>query len=539
MSEPALKRLAAGLKLDGFKVRFTAAGASFRGAVQLHGAAVNLRIQYSAGSITEPPRVIVENPELLGPGVFAHLDESHELCVVDRREYVADRYLVAEQARGIVHRAANLLERGLTKVGPLDIAEEFPRHWGGTVTRVHFGPTDGFAKPIKDRTWLEFELCQKPVLAPDVGAVVVQTSQRLSFRKGQPRPNTLGQVLDWAATWDDSLPDRLLDGLAALSPVDPYAIIYAPNGVVGFQVKVSAKGAKVLKTIQQPSTWKTLLRGQFGRNLTIERTQGQRVDTPYILGTNGPDGQAPLAGRNIVLVGCGAIGGFLSVALAQFGAGLGGSLTLIDNEKLDPRNTARHRLGVDKVGLNKAKGCKDVIDVVLPGLSVSALPLKVEQCQSRVLAADLVIDATGEQAIGDLINAWRLERSVAEDAAPAVLHTWVEGNGAAAQTYFSSDPGFGCYRCLQPDLLQAPRFRILRDDADVSVATGCGEAPFSPYGPAAPMAAAALAADHAVDWARGKPKPLLRSIRLSYDETVDRKPTNPSKSEKCPACGGH
>jgi hypothetical protein len=541
MSDPDLVGLAEALKSDGFKLRITSTGPSFLAMAHVRGIAIPMRLQYASNDLAEPPRVFVDQVEKLTAGVIAHLDEANELCVVDRREYIADRYAVAGQARGIVRRAAELLERGLTKAGPLEIAAEFPRHWGGQVVRVSFAPTRSFAKLDPEKPKVQFDLCPTAPPASEVGAVVVATSAQLSFLNSQARPNTLVEVLDWAKVWDATLPDRILDALAALHPADPFAIIYAPNGVVAFQVKVSSRGARVMTSILKPGSWNRLLRGKFGRNLPVTRYQGLRVDTAYLLGTNSVTGTAPLAGRTVVLVGCGAIGGFLSHALAQFGAGVdGGTLILVDHEELEARNTARHKLGAAQVGTNKALACKASIDAALPDLSVSALPLKVEQAKSRVLAADIVIDATGEQAVGDLLNAWRIACTQAGEAAPALLHTWVVGNGAAVESYFSSDPDFGCYRCLHPNLLERqPRFPVLRAEADVSRSTGCGEDAFAPYGPAAPMAAASLAANHAVDWARSVPRPLLRTVRLSYSDTIDRKPTNPSKSDKCPACASH
>lgn len=540
MSDPDLVGLAEALRPDGFKLRITSTGPSFLGTAKVRGVAIPVRLQYASNDLTEPPKVFVDEVEKLTSGVIAHLDEANELCVVDRREYIADRYAVAGQARGIVRRAAELLERGLTKAGALEIAAEFPRHWGGQVIRVSFASTQSFARLDAEKHKAQFNLCPMAPPASEVGAVVVPTPAQLSFLNGQARPNTLAEVLAWAKAWDPTLPGRLLDALAALHPADPFAIIYAPNGVVAFQVNVSSRGKRIMTSILKPGSWNTLLRGKFGRNLPITRYQGLRVDTAYLLGTNSVSGTAPLAGRTIVLVGCGAIGGFLSQALAQFGAGLdGGSLLLVDQEELEARNTARHKLGAEQIGTNKAIACKAGIDAALPGLSVSALPMKVEAAKFRVLAADLVIDATGEQAVGDLLNAWRIACSTAGEHAPALLHTWVVGNGAAVESYFSSDPAFGCYRCLQPNLLAPPRYPVLRPEADVSPSTGCGEDPFALYGPAAPMAAASLAANHAVDWARGAPRHLLRTIRLSYSDTVDRKPTNPTKSDKCPACASH
>ncbi|WP_421934400.1 ThiF family adenylyltransferase [Phenylobacterium sp.] len=538
MIETVAARVARALELDGFRPQVSPQGLSFRGALQVRAQRIVVRLDYDGTEFAHPPAIFIENPDALGMGVFPHLDEDGKLCAVDQRQFVADRYRAAELARGIVRRAALVLEKGQLPSAVAEIAEEFPRHWGGHTISVEFGPFDGFAEPFADQNdKMRLRRSGEPILPPKTGAVVVATSTPLSFRAGQRRPQTLAEVLAWADTWDSSLRVRLVERLAAVGPTDPYAVIHAPNGIVGFQLLVSSRGTNQVAAITRPSTWAKLLQARFGLALPIKRLQGIRVDTPYILGTNSHDGSAPLSGKRVVLVGCGAIGGFLSVALAQLGAGLStGVLTLIDPEKLADRNVARHRNGIDRAGLAKAIGCKQAIDLALPGLSVVALERSVERCRHQVNSADLVIDATGEQGISEMLNAWRLAERAEGKAGPDLLHTWVEGNGAAVQSFLGSDPEFGCYRCLHPDHLKEPRFPVLRPDADITLATGCGETPFSPYGPAAPMAASALAAHHATDWARGHGRPLLRTIRLSYAETQERKPTNPPRSALCPAC---
>jgi molybdopterin/thiamine biosynthesis adenylyltransferase len=537
MNSEAVGRLVSGLKLDGFQMKVTASGLSFRGSVKVREVNVCLRLEYTNTSFTEPPKVFVENPEVLGVGVIGHLDDEDQLCVVDPREYVADRYVLAEHARGLVRRAAAVLEESLVaRANPEGMLAEFPRYWGGAVFRVRFGPMNGRVVADTSKDWLELVPTGLRGVGSNGGiAFSVVSERRLSFRKGQTRPNTLGQALRWAREWDPSLSDRLVAGLVEAGPTDAFAVIYAPNGVVGFQTKIPPATARA---IRRPAAWTKYLNAKISQGIEIERHQGVRVDTKYILGTNSLSGVPPLAGRNVTLIGCGAVGGFLSFALAQFGAGLeGGCLTLVDSEQLDPRNVARHRLGSESVGHNKAVACRKAINQAIPDLNVSALPLKVENLKSQALRADLLVDATGEEAIGDLLNEWRLERASSVEASGAILHVWVVGNGAAAQTYFSSEPGYACFRCLRPNRGDPERFPVVRDNVAPILSHGCGEASFSPFGPAAPMAAAALASEHSVDWALGRPKPLLRTIRLSYDQTQERKPTNPSKHERCPACG--
>lgn len=538
MTGEATQRLIRALALDGFTPRVRADGLTFRGSVAIRNRRVPLRLDFDGFEFAAPPTVVVEDAALVADRVLPHIDEDGTLCAVDPRLYLADRYHAAEQARGIVRRAAEVLALGLTVEAVKEIAAEFPRHWGGLLVPVEFGPFDGFAEPYTDAQGkVRLRRAAGPILPPETGAAVAQTDVHLSFRLGDRRPATLGAVLAWADQWDLTLRTKILDGLAALGPSDPYVMIHAPNGVVGFQLMVSNRGVRQITAITRPSAWARLLHGTFGSNLDVQRLQGLRVDEEYVFGTNSIDGVAPLAGRKVVLVGCGAIGGHLAFSLAQLGAGLGsGSLALIDSEKLADRNAARHRLGLDRVGSYKASGTKDALNQAFPRLSIQCHDRKVEQCRGEVLGADVVIDATGEQGVSEMLNAWMLEQRRAGIDGPALLHTWIEGNGAAAQSFYSTDPDFGCYRCLHPDHLKAPRFPVLRAEVVPITATGCGEAVFSPYGPAAPLAAAALAAHHVADWARGAARPLLRTLRLSYAETQERKPTNPTRSADCPAC---
>jgi len=541
VTETTASEVARAIKLDGFSPKIRAGGIDFHGRIKVRDFEFAVRLEYESLEFDRPPWVFLENAEILDGRVLPHVDASGQICAVDRRRYVADRYLAPQQARGIIKRVADLLNEGLTAYAEAEIIEEFTRYWGGPEVHVNFGPFDGFAEPEEtDKAGWFFKKARGPSWAKADSAVVLACEKPLSFRENDRRPDTLEMALHWLDCQEPRLSTKALDGLAALGPADPRVILHAPNGVVSFKLLVSRRGAAQVRAIRTLGAWSRLLRGPFGRELRIVRERGVRIDMDYVLGSNGEQGTAALSGKHVVLVGCGAIGGYLSLVLAQLGAGLGGgSLALVDGDHLNHRNIARHRCGLDKVGLRKATACKREIEQSFPDLSVTALDRDVSSLKNRVMRAELAIDATGEQGVGEMLNAWRLERQLASEVAPDMLHVWVEGNGAAVQTYFSSDPAFGCYHCLQPDHNAPSRFPIMRSDAAQPMTTGCGELAFNPYGPSAPMAAASLAAQHAADWARGAPRELLRSIRLNYKDTQERKPTNPTKSPACPACAGH
>ena len=80
-----------------------------------------------------------------------------------------------------------------------------------------------------------------------------------------------------------------------------------------------------------------------------------RIDDRYLARRNMPKSKT-LAGKNLAIVGCGTIGGYLSDMLVKAGAGTcGGKLTLVDFDYLLPQNIGRHRLGFPDLLSNKAE----------------------------------------------------------------------------------------------------------------------------------------------------------------------------------------
>jgi hypothetical protein len=530
--ETILSSVTSALAVDGFEPVLTPKGAIFRGSVRVRDIDVRLRLEFRDLEFCEPPYLFIENPAALPRKVLPHLDEKSELCVVDRRQFVADRYHAAAEARGIVVRARGIIERGLTRHADDDIAEEFPQHWGGAGIGIEFGAYEGPTQQVADDGgFIRFR--------PGGGMTgwAILAKARLSFAENQKRPDTLNEFLEWAGYWDPTLPGKAMDALRDLSSADPHLIIVAPNGTVGFTLMVSSRGRAQVDALKRPDGWRRALRTPLVAALPIRRDHGYRADIDYALERSG-DGTPPLSGKQVVLVGCGSIGGFLSRSLAQIGAGRGGGqIVLIDDERLATVNVGRHVLGVGDVGRLKAQACRDLIIRDLPGTAILARPFVVQTQRSLVQGADLTIDATGERGVGERLNAWMLEAQATGAGFPCLLHAWIEGAGAAVQSFMGSDAAFACLRCLKPDPTDAhSRFSALRDEAAVQLSGGGGEALFTPYGAAAPMMAAAMATQHAYDWVKGHPRPLLRTGRLDWASTKEVKPTNPTATKLCPAC---
>ncbi|WP_343896613.1 ThiF family adenylyltransferase [Craurococcus roseus] len=255
----------------------------------------------------------------------------------------------------------------------------------------------------------------------------------------------------------------------------------------------------ILRSIQRPAFHARVMDTHRDR-IGLLRWSGLRMDTEFMFDRD--LGGAPgFAARNIALVGCGTIGGHLAKFLGQSGAGHRGRLSLVDPEKLAPGNIGRHWLGPRHVGAPKAEACRDEIKAAFPHSDVRAHACSILEKLLLLASADLVVDATGEEAVSIALNQRLVDR---RPSGPAAVHVWLAGNGAAAQCLFVGHKGEeACLKCLRP----AGAAAATRPDWPLAPGAGlreapaaCGEAAFVPYGVAAPAIAAGLALKVCLGW---------------------------------------
>jgi len=296
-----------------------------------------------------------------------------------------------------------------------------------------------------------------------------------------------------------------------------------------------------------PAWWNAIKRPQalaryvdkHRSELQVTRFTGEPIDPTFIYARN-TTMHGNLVGKRIALVGCGTIGSHLAKMLAQSGAGYGkdGRLTLIDQQKLQAGNIGRHLLGLPDVGRAKAIAVTEMLMTMYPDLDAGGIEDDVLGRLSSLADYDLVIDATGDEGVANAVNAHLVRLRRDGKTSPTTIFAWLFGNGAAAQALCTTSLEDACYRCLRPDHGGPWRFSSLKSDYTIEeVPAQCGEGPFFPYGVAAPITAAALALQLALDWAKGDASPKLRTQRVAAEMTQQVRDQNPSKSPRCPACG--
>jgi molybdopterin/thiamine biosynthesis adenylyltransferase len=193
-----------------------------------------------------------------------------------------------------------------------------------------------------------------------------------------------------------------------------------------------------------------------------------------------------LADRTVSVIGAGSVGGFLADMLRRSGVK---SLTLHDNDTLQPGNLPRHLASARFVGAPKTLAVRETMklqdEVSVPegGPAIRSLEQAVDLLNTR----DLVIDCTGDRLTFQLLI------TASEIAKSRFLHVAVEGHGQYARVDI-------CPPFEEADPLPADGVLPVALDAQEG---GCGD-PISPTPPSASFETAAIGARIAINILAGE-----------------------------------
>ena len=541
------------LTARGFKARRQVRGVHrFEGTLDCRGEQVRLEIAFSNLEFLTYPSIKVLSGidrSLLTPHLFA----SGGLCYFQEGSVVLDRYDPAASIGACLDQAHRILE--LIKFNPeyrrQDIQDEFLVHWsdGSSFLPVLMGSVSPRGKSTtywrasigkKSLMILAEDPTEATALAQALGA---ESSKPLScpcwlFKSDMPllvpanMPKTVHELFTWLKDWDPALSrsvQKLLDsdtsylqyGLATFA-------VHSIAGWLCFGFELDGYMRTSFK--RRPSGFRQYLHNRGG-GTAIFRYSVLEAGSDFVHSRNlsFPD----LKNKKIVMVGCGAIGSYLAPALVRLGAGTGsGSLSLIDKDTLWPENLGRHSLGYSSLFKPKSAELKAELKRQFPMAKLLASEEDVADVP-KLFDVDLVIDATGEEAVSEMLNARRLGLA----SRTPMLHAWILGNGEAVQTLWTQGVKSACYRCLRksgPGELKEERYPVLKAPPKRKQ-IACHA--FTPYAVSAAMNAAALATEVIVDWLeRGDASPRFRT-RIADNADVHKvKNQDPERLSHCPAC---
>lgn len=530
---------------------------SFQGHLHCSSGSVRTALTVSDWDFLSYPVIkLLERPAFLPP-LMPHVGVNGELCYFMPGAVILDRYDPALAIAQCLNQASSVLNQIATDpyYRLSDIQDEFLSHW-------EFGQASApwpvlLATISDDMAYANYVLInvrseRRAVIASDPmevrsvanalgGEVESKTSCKCWLFKTkvlpavpEKMPETVKDLFVWLQQWDRGIYggvqrvlERERDYLA--HSFVTFAVS-TPLGWLGFGFdldQIKRLGAK-----NRPALYKQYLHGKGGAS-PILRLSVTDISPSFVHSRNleFPD----LRDKHIALVGCGAIGSYLAQALVRLGAGSGrGSLALVDHDVLQPDNLGRHALGYPGLFQHKAAALRDELFRQFPTAAVN-VALKDVREYPPLFAADLLIDATGEESVSELLNGLRLARKTKMP----ILHVWIKGNGESVQTLWADHSGHGCFRCLKitdEHSHRKERFPVLREGQfPRKRRIGCNA--FTPYAVSSPMTAAALAADAVIDWIKGDPSPRFRTRSAENANVHPVKNQNISRLHNCPACG--
>lgn len=562
MTHVSVSRLAEVLRLlrsRGFKPSGHRRGVrSFEGGLLCKGGDIQVRISISDWDFLEYPTIqVLDHLEIL-PSLSPHIDPNGHLCYFAKGAAVLDRYDPAESIAQCLDQARDVLDRIRHDRDYRydDIQDEFLLHWSnGTpeaVFPVLIGTVDRASK--SSNYWLVSLGTAARAVITDHKEEVEALARALGSEPPTSTecpcwlfttetlpavpaaiPSNVSELFAWLRVWDKRLYQQIQHILEREPQYLKYKmatfVVHSPLGWLGFGFDLNPLHR--LGAQKKPKLYRQYLHSHEGSRGII-RLGITEFGPDFVHGRNLT--YATLKDRRILVVGAGAIGSHVAPGLIRLGAGTGGGqLDLVDPDLMMPDNLGRHTLGYPSLFKNKTEALSAELMRQFPFSKVRPRVVNVRELED-LFRADLVIDATGEEIVGELINAMRLERGTKTP----VLHVRIRGNGECVQTFWAQGRDLACLRCLlQADHknYRQERFPVLKVEPQRKQLACSG---FTPYAVSAPMSAAALCMEVVVDWLRtGNPSPRFRTVPSANAELYTVKNQDVRRLETCPACGSN
>lgn len=559
MRQPLLRDVLRALKQEGFTPRRSRGTVRvFEGEFKLSRGVVPICLEVSDWHFLSYPTIRLKQRPAFLPKLLPHIGVGGDVCYLRPESLVLDRYDPPGALLRCLKEARDLLEdlASNPKRRAKDIQDEFQAYWlsgQNVVSQILIGTVDGDARQARyfrlhsadqqlrmiSNSESEVSELGKAIGYPDVkqsaGSCRLLRSD-IYPPAPEKLPETIKDLFDYLKFWDHQLYKAVQDILEHDKDYLNFrAITFAVDtaaGWIGFGFTFDEMTQQGYA--KKPARYKQYLHGKGGgRN--IFRMVIDDVSPKFIHGRNllFPD----LTDRRITLVGCGAIGGYLAKALVSLGAGRGvrGLLKIYDGGLVRAENVARHYLGMNSLNQLKAVAVAEDLRRQFPGTRIEAVPTRVP-LNPNLFLTDLVIDATGMEAVAEMLNDYRL----AEDReVPPFLYVCVRGNGEAVQGLWTDSRKHGCFRCLRmppgPRYLE-DRYKLLNQQPQEGF-KGCQA--FTPYAVSAPMSAASLAADMIIDWLKGDVSPRFRTRVIEGANLNRLKNQDIEPIGGCPACHLH
>jgi molybdopterin/thiamine biosynthesis adenylyltransferase len=487
------------------------------GYAAVRGQKVRLRLKLPEGFPSALPNVYLEPWDALG--FIPHVESSGKVCYFEKEGLVIDRRRPLVLLESALEEALDVLRRGVCGDNADEFAREFESYWlrlKGVKPIVSLVESDGRTRRV---LWARSnKLKKRKSYLAEKQAQIEQFLSGEDVSGDYTMQNALFVPLRKEARVTPPRHDRPFWSASDLrSIVWENVCANDKKRLKRFCKKCSGHTGIILLGLPKPDGTRALVGIYFeqekdghpliesGVTKTLRPLYVDRRDQGYLVPRGG--GDANLSEKEVLLVGCGAVGGHLAFGLARAGVL---NLTIVDPDTLRPENTFRHVLGRLSWGRDKVTALKTMLDLQMPYMRVKAVPVSIESALAEGTVGfadfDLVVFATGNPTVELEMN----ERLCSSPEGPPSIHTWLEPYGIGGHALLTGNEREGaCFECLyQNPGDDAPYNRASFAAPGQSfgkTVSGCGSL-FTPYGAADAARTATLAVRLAVDVLTGNEK---------------------------------
>jgi molybdopterin/thiamine biosynthesis adenylyltransferase len=398
------------------------------------------------------PKVYLNDPDMLG--FIPHVGPGGSICYADTEGIILNTEYPVSLLNDAVTCAAQVLEEGITGTNRVDFMDEFMVYWG------RLSPSKlilSFVRPEERvrRVYAYYDSdgnCSW--IAADDSSVCSFFNYDLSPMKSLTQRSAIYIPLEKAAPITPPEPDkqwtidevrgivksnvsdqnlREMQRLCKKAKIEELVVLGLPRSSGEFTLvgllfhQVTGGHPLIGGTAKDPPEPVLIL----------------RCDPQYLWPRGG--GDVNLYTVNVMVVGCGSVGGHIALALARTGIG---KLTLVDYDKMELENIFRHILGRDGLGAFKTKALKAQIERKYPFVEVSTCEQDIRQivnCElTKLNMFDLVLFATGNPTTELHFN--KLLHGM--EKGPLALFSWVEPYGIGGHAFLTRPGTSGCLQCL-------------------------------------------------------------------------------------------
>jgi molybdopterin/thiamine biosynthesis adenylyltransferase len=389
---------------------------------------------------------------------LAHIEKSGKVCIAPSTGLMVDPTQPLALVREAVTRARNIISAGLRGETARDLLEEFGAYWpdvetkmlsfcaphgrarqiaigevgGGDTRQLVVADTTAQLHLIAKRLGMHLKGVEAAYFIPLESPVVPPAFDKVTF---VDFVSSLASSLDreqrqLIQKWTDGGQRRLCFLFSFELNEKQGHVVFAVRlrsrlpGVNGFRPGRVPLGAALAASVSD----------------AVDRVSVQRAEHEFLSRRTGS--ALELKDKRVLVVGCGAIGGYLAVNLADAGVG---RLTLVDDDTFQTENTMRHVLGLASVGRSKVEALKNFLEAKLPQVGVNARCSRIEDLLDAeapfIGGHDLIVLATGDMSL-ELRLSERLRES------SRLVHIWLEAHGVGGHVLVDGMDQPGCLGCL-------------------------------------------------------------------------------------------